>query len=476
MIQESLDRKRVIPLMPELVLDADQIASLVELRGAWSPDGRFIVLWRPGLDPALLVVLPEQGRVLKTIERASHPGLVARRRRLAFLRLGRDPSSGWTLQVIARDFGGGRSLLELAEPCDQPVWSPDGQSILMGGRRSRLQPRDIELMRVFLDSGLASPRVPLGSSETGRGRDTGFRSASTASRSNASSRPMTMARYRLSPSPAFPASKGSSGSIPLDISMHMGSLAFDPEGQLVAVRVETAGHLAPPLLCNPVTETVTLLAPDAVIRREWLGSLVATARELLQTALPPPVLDGSPVTRQGMLPLPGEIPDQSPVICSAPSPWQGSAGRSSTSRQAMQAARPAMSPRPSRSTSSASASIISAGTTPRPLADLDLLESRPNLREGRLLPLRAQILQAQGESGRARDITDYLLKSRGEKRLVEDTPAGPVFSPAEDPARLWQRYLAQRLASAPRCPPPHQASHAPRTTRSSSWCPTCSRG
>ncbi|MGC8638608.1 MAG: hypothetical protein ACP5XB_01875, partial [Isosphaeraceae bacterium] len=72
-IQEALDRKRVVPLVAELAVDSSQLASLVEIRGAWSPDGRFIVIGRPGQPPALLVVLPDPGRVLKTLERASHP-------------------------------------------------------------------------------------------------------------------------------------------------------------------------------------------------------------------------------------------------------------------------------------------------------------------------------------------------------------------------------------------------------------------
>jgi len=46
----------------------------------------------------------------------------------------------------------------------------------------------------------------------------------------------------------------------------------------------------------------------------------------------------------------------------------------------------------------------------------------------------------------ARAVVEYLLKIQGgQTRRVEETPAGMVFTPAEDPGRLWTRYLAQHL-------------------------------
>ncbi|MGC8642450.1 MAG: hypothetical protein ACP5XB_21525, partial [Isosphaeraceae bacterium] len=351
------------------------------------------------------------------------------------------------------DFGGAHALLELVEPFDQPAWSPDGQSILLAGKISRLQAHNLErlqtfgleLMRVFLDSGLATQALPLGTSRPDepvrwfslsldRDQEQCVFSADENERVSAFAFANVPRQQRLK---RFH---------PLDVTLRLGSLALAPEGQLVAIRVETAGHLAPLLLCHLGTEAVTLLAPDAIIRREWLVSLVATARGLLQAALPQPVLDGHPIPRQGILPLPGEISDQSLVVSRLR--HLGKIGRAFLDQ-------PPADTGSSVSDEPAAESLDEfrlcfdyfRGDYAAALADLDLLESRSESDQRKLLPPRALILQAQGESRRARDIADYLVKSRDEKRLVEETPAGLVFRAAEDPLSLWYRYLAQRLAA-----------------------------
>jgi len=72
-VQESLDRQRVILTLPDITLDRDQLASFCELKASWSPDGQYLAVPRPGRTAAILIVLPEQGRVLKTLDRASLP-------------------------------------------------------------------------------------------------------------------------------------------------------------------------------------------------------------------------------------------------------------------------------------------------------------------------------------------------------------------------------------------------------------------
>ena len=445
-LQEALDRKRVIPLLPELEATAEQIASLAELRGSWSPDGRFVVIGRPATLPGLLVVSLEQGRVLKTIERAIQPVWSPDGARLAMLRLGRDPSSGWSLQLMARDFGGGRSLVERAEPSVPPTWNPDGQSILIVAAKSRLQPHDLELMRVFLDSGMSTRAFHLGSKKPDESErffsislDRELEQCVFSADDNDEVSALAFA--------SVPRQQRFKRFHPLDFSMRLGSLALDPEGQFAAVRIETSRSMAPVLLCNLATEAVTLLAPDANVRREWPSSLVATARDLIATALPPPVLNGRPIPRQGILPLPGEIPDQNPILSRLR--HLGKIGRGFLD-QPPGVAGTSVGDEPGLESLDEFRLFFDylQGDYAAALVDLDLLESRSESRDGRLLSLRAQILQAQGESRRAQATSRITSSSPvAMSQRIEDTPAGPVLSPVEDPITLWYRYMAQQLAA-----------------------------
>jgi hypothetical protein len=64
-----------------------------------------------------------------------------------------------------------------------------------------------------------------------------------------------------------------------------------------------------------------------------------------------------------------------------------------------------------------------------------------------ILSLRAQILWGRGDRSGARSVIDYLI-SRGDpnRRLVEETPFGLVFSPAISPDQVWANYLSSRAA------------------------------
>ena len=48
MVQESLDRLRVVMTLPEITLDRDEVATFCESKGSWSPDGRYLAVPRPG--------------------------------------------------------------------------------------------------------------------------------------------------------------------------------------------------------------------------------------------------------------------------------------------------------------------------------------------------------------------------------------------------------------------------------------------
>ena len=306
-VQEAIDRKRVITLLPECELDQSQIASLVEIRGTWSPDGRFIVIGRPGEPAALLVVLPEQGRVLKTIERASHPAWSPDGPGWHFFisvglsRLAGRSRSWPRLRRRSHTSGSGRAVRPAELESRRPV-NPPGRTEVPG-----TVPSSLELFRVFLDSGLFMRALPLGSS-----------------RPDEPPRRLSVSLDRDQEQCIFLAGDDEQGSAfafasisrqqrlklfhPLDVCMRPGAMALSPDGLLVAVRIETANRLAPVLLCNPASEAVTLLWPDSVLRREWLVSLVAAASELLRATVPRPVLDGHPIPRQGSCPFLASFP------------------------------------------------------------------------------------------------------------------------------------------------------------------------
>ncbi len=134
-VQESLDRQRVMLTLPEIALDRDQLATFCELKTSWSPDGRYLAVPRPGRSAAILIVLTEQGRILKTLEGASLPSWSPDGSRMTFIRTSRDGSPTQFLQVIGRDFGAGRRIAELSDMAEPASWSQDGQSILVAARR-----------------------------------------------------------------------------------------------------------------------------------------------------------------------------------------------------------------------------------------------------------------------------------------------------------------------------------------------------
>jgi len=478
-VQESLDRQRVVMTLPEITLDREQVATFCELKSSWSPDGQYLAIPRPGRIAAILIVLPEQGRVLKTLDRASLPSWSPDSSRMAFVRTARDGSATQTLQVIGHDFGAGRPLEELSYMSEPASWSLDGQSVLVAARRVQVRPQEFDLLRVFVDARVTTRAMVLRDEGPMRESNRGqlpLRNSLPPENLNAN-RMLALGLETPSPNASQRFSLGFDrdqeqcvfsadleGQIPvigynnirrqmplkrfhpLDINLRIGSLALHPDDQVVAVRIDTLGGSSPPLLCDLGTTNVKLLAPDSCTRKEWLTTLVATADGLLQT-VPQPSLDGQPVERVSLLPAPGEMLEQNPMLIRL--------------RRIGKVARTLLDEPPADQSSAASDDPVGKpqdeyrfffdylrGNFKDAEADLDILASRAATSglKFRLLALRAQVLHAQEMTLQARAVVDYLLKIQGgQTRRVEETPVGMVFTPVEDPGRLWTRYLAQRL-------------------------------
>jgi hypothetical protein len=463
-VQEAVDRRRVVASFTDIELDPDQRREFVKLCAPWSPDGHFLAVPRPGPAPAVLIVRVDHAALVRTLESASGASWSPDGSKLAFYRPGRGGRSAQVLQVVGQDAGPGRRLLEVSETTASPVWAADGQSIVAISRRPGAHGREIDLVRVGVDFDFTTRILPLGSlapEVDGKGRTPAFglEGQVTAASHRASlgcdregeefvlsidvEGQLPVVRYGnlrrgmiLKPFP------------PLDQSLRIGALALPPDSQIVAVRIDTAGGLGLPLLCDLATESVRLIAPDRPALLDWTGTLVGTARTLLASAIPPAVVDGRNVERASLLPIPGEIPDQSPFLLRLRR--LGKIGSSLLERPTQRAE---TSVGGESSTDPADDELrfffdYLRNDHRAAEADLEVLESRASTPEMRLrlLSLRAQVLAAAGHADRARPIVDYLVKTRGTSpQLVEATPLGPVFSEVDQPGALWPRYLAQVL-------------------------------
>ena len=444
----------MIATLPEISLDREQQAAFCELKASWSPDGQYLAVPRPGRSAAILIVLPEQGRVLKTLERASLPSWSPESSRLAFVRAARDGSSTQSLEVIGRDFGAARFLVELTDMSEPAWWSRDDQSVLVAARRPQGRRQLFELLRVHTELGSATPAMILVDEEPVKdpNRD-GLQRKSILSPESFARGMFTLALDAQSQSPTPRVSLGfnrdlercafaadlegqtpvigyndirdfrrdfrRSGIVikkfhPLDFTLRLGALALHPDEQLVAVRIDTLGGSSPPLLCELGSTKVTLIAPDDCTRRDWLTTLSATAHGLL-SALPKPSLDGQPIERISLLPAADELQEQSPLAVRL--------------RRIGKVARTLLDDPPADQSSS----IGTCEFTDHPIdelrlffdylgggykeaeADLDILTPRATTTSSRfrLLALRAQILHAREMTQQARAITDYLLKVQG---------------------------------------------------------------
>jgi hypothetical protein len=466
-LQEALDRKRVIATFENVDLYLDELASLPELEISWSPDGEFLAVPRPGRTPSVAIVRVDRGFVQKTIASASRPSWSPDGSRLAYLVPGRGGPLNQYVQVVGRDFRQGHALIELSQVNSSLEWSLDRQSLLVVCRRAQSRGREIELIRIAIDSGDPSraltitmlPPENLAASRT-FSLETDDRDPFHLNRvSIAFDREQEQCVFATDIQGQPPQIKVANISRrviirpfhPLDITIRMGALALAPDGQTIAVRMNSAGKAALPLFCDLGTEAVRFIIPDSSIRREWALTLAHAAQALLQAGLQEPTVDGQRVHRATLLPIRGEIPDHSPVISRIR--HLGKVGRGLLDQSIGQ-----------QSTPAGEDSGLDEPLDEYRLffdylredyasaeSDLEALEPRASTADRRLLilGLRAQILQAQGQLYRAKPIVDYLIRLQGaQPRCIEDTPLGPVLSPPADPRCLWPTYLSQFMTAS----------------------------
>ncbi len=226
---------------------------------------------------------------------------------------------------------------------------------------------------------------------------------------------------------------------PIDESMSLECLSLSPETGQLALRAWSAGPEGPVAICDPQSQELTPVVPDASARGEWLALLMDVTRDVMREKNQMSNIGVS--ERPTPLPAPFEL-----------GPQEIGVGRL---RHLARIARP-LCDHPAGGTPDASefeAGVDEArfvfdylegdetGANYRAAADdLARLEDQAASPESRfrLLCLRAQVDLGLGETERARRLIAYLRQSSPRALgQVEETGAGAVLTPTSDPMMLW---------------------------------------
>ncbi len=309
-VQNGLDHSEVVWSSSDFLLDPETRAAIPQSGCAWSPDGAYLAIARPGRRPSVVIVRVASKKQVHTLEHAILPAWSPDGLKCAYIHTEDDYN---TLAVVGRDgpnFGASRQLVATGRFPAPLFWSTDARSIYVVVEKSKARSHEPELARVFAETSevlrfLALTPERLRSMAPVRGLvldldrdgDRCFYSVDLEGRDTdvvwsalRERLPVTFKRFH-----------------PLDYSQRVASIAGSPDGRLLAIRLAATDGLTPPVIIDPETEQTTLIVADDAARREWLGELAATAARLLRVGLPPAHVDGAPCVRPILLPLPGEM-------------------------------------------------------------------------------------------------------------------------------------------------------------------------
>ncbi|MGP0064522.1 MAG: hypothetical protein ACLQGP_13105 [Isosphaeraceae bacterium] len=453
-IQDGLGRKQTVLTIPDFELDPDTRAEFPHVVASWSPDGQFLAFPKPGRSPAILIFRIESRKLLQTIDRAWRPSWSPDGSRLAFIRHEFPGEDG--LELLERrslGFVTARPIIDVRRVRSAPYWTGDGRSIFVVVEKAGPRLSELDLTRVFVESGDLLRVVPLAAPE--------FQPRAGPIRG------ITLDYQREEERCFFAVdSEGRDAEVvwsvprdritvkrfhPLDGSMRVGSLAASPDGRFLALRFGPPSRLTMPAIQDVhdvAADRISLVIPDEPARGSWLAVLSRTARALLLDNLPPAsAADGSIARRPTLLPLPGEIPAQHPVLLRLARLGRiGSAACRPTHRRTLEDGEPDV-----RLASTPEDRLFFdylRGDFAAADSDLSAVEPRVSPPQQRLslLGLQAQILYSKGETTRAWAIVDYLISAEGGPvHRIETTPMGPVLTTEPDSGRNWARYLASRI-------------------------------
>ncbi|MBX6316673.1 MAG: PD40 domain-containing protein, partial [Isosphaeraceae bacterium] len=326
-VQDAPDRRRVLQSRTiegdELPLQAPDLSTVAV---AWSPDGHYLAV--PQLQPpGLALIRADNGRLLKEIAGAFLPAWSPDGGRLAFYRTG-EPEGLYLLEMAT--LGEPRRLLDLPEanPLPAPIWTPDGQALIVIRRLS--VPGDpaksnFDLVRIPIERARGIGKIEalkrsIFPNEQALRADEVLSGVSVSL--HRSGEDLFATSWVEGRDYLITWFRPQSGEVrthfnPVDRSVPIGALALAPgEGLLLALRAGPPGAPSPPALCEPkpMAESLNPLVPDDAARAEWVATLVNAARDLLRHQFPAATLDDAPVERASILPAPGEVPRDHPIL------------------------------------------------------------------------------------------------------------------------------------------------------------------
>jgi Tol biopolymer transport system component len=447
-IQNALNRKRLLWASPEFELDDGTRARFPQFGGAWSPDGRFLAFCQPRRQPSIVIIGTDSGKLLATLEHATQPAWSPDGSQCAFIRTKNESNNLCLVERHGQAFGPSRQFIETGSVRVTPGWSADSQSMFVVAEKITARSRELELDKVSAQTGECGRILPLLAEPALRGaslrgvaldfdRDDERCFFAVDIERRDSDLAIGIIRDQHIPR-RFPV---------LDSSMRIGALAISPGDRYLAIRFGSPDSLTPPALYDLESDKTTLIVPDETSRRQWLNTLIGASRSLLISGLPQVTADGHVGERPTLLPLPGElaateglklrldrIAKLASALCERPAadrdgPEQPLAGSLAIESRLFFA--------------------YLRDDFPLAASDLDALEPLIVAPDDRLslLSLRAQLLWSQGQHSRAQAIVNYLAGVGGAyTKRIEETPAGFTETVEGTPKQVWNRYLSARVA------------------------------